>query len=86
MLLYPVELCYSFGGKSAVDNNCPISSILCIVSSEASISSANILAIRLLPRSARVKEEQDAHKMWPAKATTKGGLVCARWTNSLECG
>jgi len=41
---------------------------------------------RLLPRSARVKEEQDAHKKWPAKQTAEGCLVCAKWTNSPECG
>ncbi len=39
----------------------------------------------LLPRSARVKEEQDAHKKWPAKQTAEGCLVCARWTHSPEC-
>src|SRR5437016_571932 len=42
--------------------------------------------IWLLPRSARVKEERDAHKKWLAKQTTEGCLVCARWTNSPEYG
>lgn len=42
--------------------------------------------IRLLLRSARVKEEQDAHKKWPAKQTTMVafvGLVCG---NTPESG